>query len=437
MEEYNKIDDLVVELSNDPFNPRINLSLAIEYEKIDQTASAVSFYLRTAEYGYYSHREHVYASLLKSAQCFENQKNRDSTVHNLILKAVAYEPTRAEAWFFLSRYYEKNAKWQESYTAAETGLSRVTHAQAPLPLDIKCPGVIGLLFQKAIAAWWIGRQDESSEILINLNKESLPKMYEDAVKYNMNRLNILEEEIAESNLLDKYLKNGFFQVPGWVVRTLPEFMKVLKNVEWNNSGGVAEIGVYMGRFFLLLRALIDTPEKSYGIDVFEEQHLNIDYSGTNLARKNIFEDNVSNFDAHGGKGVVPIQGDSTSSEMHKRLDRIIPSGSIRFFSIDGGHTKVHTINDLRLAEKYISDSGVVILDDILHQHWFGVVDGALEYLRNFPTLTPFALGHNKLFLCKYSCHSKYLKEVEKSGHGQRLITIMGHEVWAVEKINVQ
>ena len=54
-----KIEQLVVELSHDPFNPELNYTVALEYEKQKQTASAVSFYLRTAEYGYNTHQEIV------------------------------------------------------------------------------------------------------------------------------------------------------------------------------------------------------------------------------------------------------------------------------------------------------------------------------------------------------------------------------------------
>jgi len=39
-----KIEDLVVELSKDPFNPVLNFDVAVEYEKQNQTASAVTFY---------------------------------------------------------------------------------------------------------------------------------------------------------------------------------------------------------------------------------------------------------------------------------------------------------------------------------------------------------------------------------------------------------
>ena len=45
------IENLIVDLSHDPFNPVLNFDVAVEYEKSNQIASAVSFYLRCAEYG--------------------------------------------------------------------------------------------------------------------------------------------------------------------------------------------------------------------------------------------------------------------------------------------------------------------------------------------------------------------------------------------------
>ena len=89
MQDYKTITDLIIQLSNDPFNPMLSLRIASEYHRLGQTASAVSFYLRTAEYGYHTHGECVYASLLKASQCFENQTGREHTVRNLMEKAIA------------------------------------------------------------------------------------------------------------------------------------------------------------------------------------------------------------------------------------------------------------------------------------------------------------------------------------------------------------
>lgn len=433
---YDAINNLIVQLSNDPFNPVLSFRLAVEYERIGQTASAVSFYLRTAEYGYYTHGEYVYASLLKSSHCFAHQKGREHTVRNLIEKAIAYSPKRPEAWFLLSRFYERTQKWQESYTAAEVGIQNLPSIFFPLPIDVDYAGDFVLPFQKGVAAWWVGRQDESEQIFRDLLTQNLPDLYLNAIKANMDRLGMSYESTAEGNPFDNFLKNGFKSVPGWVLADLPEFLRILKDVPWNQSGGVAELGVYMGRFFLLLRSMLDKSEPSYGIDIFEDQDLNLDFSGTDKARQEIFADYINKYDAFGGKDIQIIKGDSTSSKTHAELDAAIPAGSIRFFSVDGGHTKIHTLNDLRLAEKYIADGGVVILDDILHPHWLGVMDGLVEYLSNHPTLVPFAIGHNKLFLCKFSYHQKYLDVASKSKSATKLIEYMGHKLWVVQWVNI-
>lgn len=436
MSETNKIEELIYQFSKDPFNPWLSFNIAVEYQRIGQTASAVSFYLRTAEYGYHTHGELVYASLLKSAQCFENQTGRQTTVLNLFLKAIAYSAKRPEAWFLLARYYERDQKWQEAYTCAETGLSNLPSIYSPLPIDVEYAGDFVLEFEKGVAAWWVGRQDETAQIFQKLLQQPLPEAYEQAIIGNMTRLEIPMNPKTDIEPFDRYMNYGFKYVPGWVVSTLPPFLKTLKNVEWNKTGGIAEIGVYMGRFFLLMRAMLDKSEPSYGIDIFEDQDLNIDYSGTNKARREIFQNYIDKYDPFGGKDITIIKADSTSSKSQAEIAEIIPEGSIRFLSVDGGHTKIHALNDLKLAEKYIADAGVVILDDILHPHWLGVMDGLVQYLTDFPTLVPFAVGHNKMFLCKFSYHSKYLEVARNCGSATKQIEFMGHKVWVVEWVNI-
>jgi tetratricopeptide (TPR) repeat protein len=182
---FKAIDDLTIELSKDPFNPVLSFNIAFEYEKVGQTASAISFYLRTAEYGFYTHPEYVYASLIKSSQCFEHQKNRESTVHNLLLKAVAHLPTRPEAWFLLARYCERAKRWQEAYTFAETGLMYTKIKITPLPILVDYPGEYALDFEKAVAGWWVGRKDESQEIFQELLKKDIGDIYRTAVISNL------------------------------------------------------------------------------------------------------------------------------------------------------------------------------------------------------------------------------------------------------------
>jgi hypothetical protein len=190
------LDLIVSKFAEDPFNPQLNFDCAVEYDRLEQTASAISFYLRTAEYG---QGVLVYNSLLKIARCFESQGQRTTTVKNSILQALSYMPERPEAYFMLSQYHERQGNWQECYTFAEMGLS-VPEFDL-LPASVGYHGDYCLEFEKGISAWWVGRQKESREILLSLYKrKDIQKEYKDVLKINLERVGInTEPTVFEMN----------------------------------------------------------------------------------------------------------------------------------------------------------------------------------------------------------------------------------------------
>lgn len=180
------IENLIKEMSENPFDPALNFKIAVEYEKLNQTASAVSFYLRTAEYGGQSHDPLVYTSLLKMAHCFDNQKERQYTVTNYLLQAIAYWSERPEAWFLLSQFHERLSNWQEAYTFAKAGLSCKDFA--PLPVSVGFFGTYCLLFELGVSAYWLGRKDESLRLFEYLQGCQLEPNYRASVDDNLRRL---------------------------------------------------------------------------------------------------------------------------------------------------------------------------------------------------------------------------------------------------------
>lgn len=183
------INNLLVDLANDPFDSNINFKLAQEYNNLNQTASAVSFYLRAAEYGYETNPEIAYASLLKIASCVDTQKDRIHTVANALLQAVSFMPERPEAYFMMSNFYERQSKWQETYTWADLGLSVSRKRLSPLADNCGYFGEYCLEFEKAVSAWWIGRAEESYEIFNRLkNETNINEQYLNAINYNLERL---------------------------------------------------------------------------------------------------------------------------------------------------------------------------------------------------------------------------------------------------------
>lgn len=183
------IEELVVKLSHDPFNPEINFECAVEYQKLNQTASAVSFYLRSAEFGLYTHKDITYTSLLKIAECFKDQKDRQWNVTNYLLHAVGYLPNRPEAYFLMSQYFETQGSWQECYTWAQLGIN-ADHTLNKLPADVEYEGFYCLEFQKAVAGWWVGKKDESKLLFYKLCKyENISDKYMKAAMSNIERIN--------------------------------------------------------------------------------------------------------------------------------------------------------------------------------------------------------------------------------------------------------
>lgn len=182
------IERLVVDASSDPLNPEKNFWIAAEYEKLGQTASAVSFYLRAAEYGVSTHPLIAYNSLLRISICIDGQNNRNLTVTNVLLQAIAYLPNRPEAYFLYSKFHSRQKNWQEAYTFAQLGLLS-SIVEDDLLLSIGYPGQCGLLFEKAFSAWWIGRKEESKKIFLKLsNDKNLNEEYSSLVQNNLEKM---------------------------------------------------------------------------------------------------------------------------------------------------------------------------------------------------------------------------------------------------------
>jgi hypothetical protein len=229
------------------------------------------------------------------------------------------------------------------------------------------------------------------------------------------------------NYLQHYMDTGFSQVQGWCSDTLASLIAAIDTHQKSRGvhGGIAEIGVHHGKLFIMLNSVCDADEKSYAIDVFDNQELNIDNSGSGSLA--IFKDNLQAYDRHQGANVSIISADSVTANLSELIDQ-----PVRLFGIDGGHTAEHTISDLKKAQSRLHPEGVIVLDDILNYHWLGVIEGTITFLRTQPTLVPVAIGLNKLFLVNLSFAEKY-RELFR-GHPMMTkypVKFCGHDVVAL------
>jgi len=186
-----KVQECLNEYIRDQENSEKNFALALAYHELKQTAAAISFYLRAAELT--QDKILAYSCLLKIAECFEQQGNRDNTVRGLYKHALCLLPERPEAYFLLSRFNERRQWYIETYTLAEMGLNFSKEGLPPLRIATEYPGRYGLIFEKAVAAWWWGKFEESRRLFRELdlqlqNKMSIDNLYLSAVKNNINKI---------------------------------------------------------------------------------------------------------------------------------------------------------------------------------------------------------------------------------------------------------
>lgn len=179
----------LIKFINDPYNPEINFWLGYEYDLENHKATAISYYLRAAEFS--SDKDLVYESLIRIISCLEYIGRRPKSVKNAILNAISCNPTRPEAWYFLSSFLENDQNRRESYTAACMAELYKDNYKSTLT-DVKYY-IFLPQFQKAVTTWWVGNCDEARSLFedllknFNLNDEYTRLTHKNLAGLNGNR----------------------------------------------------------------------------------------------------------------------------------------------------------------------------------------------------------------------------------------------------------
>jgi FkbM family methyltransferase len=202
MIDYN-LQNLLNNFIQDPENPENNFYLGTYYDNLGQTASAVSYYLRTAER---SQSELIkYQCILRAGLCFIIQGCRNTTVKGLFQHALAIQPKRPEGYFLLSRFYERQENYHDSYLIASIGEKVVEQNPEPLILNVEYPGFYGILFEKAVSSWWVGLCNESRNLLEDLLENyEMDETHTNAVRNNLQKLSETNKDLHSVYLPKKY-----------------------------------------------------------------------------------------------------------------------------------------------------------------------------------------------------------------------------------------
>lgn len=191
-----------------PNDPETNFDLAIYYDDLGHTASALSYYLRTAERTTDDFLR--YECLLLGASCFERQGTRKFTMKGMLQQAVATLPKRPEGYYLLSRFHENNVanegRWLDSYMIASQGLVVCDFDDlVPLRTEVAYPGKYGLLVQKAVVAWNCGLCDESKNIFLDLYANyDMDEYFTTLVRANLNNMGAFASKSLELYNKDKH-----------------------------------------------------------------------------------------------------------------------------------------------------------------------------------------------------------------------------------------
>lgn len=201
----------------DSENPENNWELALRYEEIGHTASAIGYYIRTAERTDDTLLQ--YESMIRAAICFMTQGIRRYSVKGMLQHAMALLPDRPEAYYHLAMLQSNEnmeGNWFDSYVNAcqALAITKPIEDLPPLRTDVGYLGRDFLEFQRAHAAWWCGLCDESRNIFRDIySRENIPDELRTIVKHNLIRLNGFNT-IAIEPYKYEYNKNFIAPFPG-------------------------------------------------------------------------------------------------------------------------------------------------------------------------------------------------------------------------------
>lgn len=185
------INKALQDFVNEPKYPLYNFQLGYAYELEGHNASALSFYLRSAELSIIDDL-FCYEAMLRASLCLEKLGNRVHSLKGMVLRALSILPKRPEALFMMSRICEQNKDWHEAYSYSVIGEQLTDSIHESLMTDVNYPGYYGFTFERAVSAWWIGLFDESLHLFRKLDRLlGVRWEYKQSIQNNINAFGYL------------------------------------------------------------------------------------------------------------------------------------------------------------------------------------------------------------------------------------------------------
>jgi len=287
---------LITDVAYDSDNAEKNYKLALYYDLIGQTASAITYYHRAAERT--ENKELAYECLLKCGLCYEKQGNRQHTVSVLFKHAICLLPKRPEAYFLLSRLYERKHEYVEAYTLAQLSLGSSDFDSTPLRTDVEYPGRWGLIFEKAVSAWHWGKGPEGKELFLDLKNnyfDAMDELHRRAVIGNLRNLKVdidYEPITGKHKVVDSFIYFNEKELLELRINLLKDHVDkfIICESNYTHSGNpkpftckkvIEELGLPKDKIILIEHEL--PPEEEITVSFIDQQNANLSGSGKEAA----------------------------------------------------------------------------------------------------------------------------------------------------------
>ena len=235
---------------SNPLDPRNNFELGIFYYADGHYASAMSFFLRSAELGEICETKDknlIYASLIYVAECLVKMGRRKTSLKTALLNAVAFDPKRCEAYYMLSQWSEVEKDYHSCLAMANLALE--------MNAIQKTNGITELLgikdykikYQIAFSLWWVGRFNESRNAFFALSNDygtTMEDGYIEMVQGNITRLGSGDKFIPytqDKKDLLKFKFDGYELLERNYSQTLQD-MFIMYMTQGKRNGTYLEIG---------------------------------------------------------------------------------------------------------------------------------------------------------------------------------------------------
>jgi len=209
----------------------------------------------------------------------------------------------------------------------------------------------------------------------------------------------------------QFIFQGLRSVEGYIDPPDALVFKALLQAQTRDGlkGGMAEIGVYYGRSYFLLKKIAGPDASVLGIDLFD-----IGDTADGISEQyRLFLENGDRLGLPVDEELLVV-GDSADVSPSDIVDKV---GAVRFFSVDGGHSLSNLVSDSSLAKDTLADHGVIIFDDTFNPAWPEVTVGVADFLReNDEIFSAFCMTKYKTYVCRREFHDLYRAAIEQAPH---------------------